>query len=190
MLKQIWKDITSMSLKKLAIVLSIYLLIIIISYKVIPVEKVIEHVGTYGVYGPILFIVLYIIRGFFNFPTAVFLIVSSLLFPLPWALIYYGIAIALSITTSYCVGRVLRAHAQWLPKFSNKINHEHLEQKLKIYGYFGLFLLDLTGITFDLPNYAGGYFKLPFWKLFLTTFLSNAVTTLLYYMLFIFVHWV
>jgi len=151
-------------------------LVFLITRKIEPATMV-AVVGKFGWFGPLLFVVLYLIRGFFYFPTLYFIIVAGIVFPMPQAMIYYLVGILCSATLSHWIGRRMRDHGIF-PRLKARIEEE---QARTHYNDWVVFVLHVTGISLDLPNYASGYLRMKFPRFLLTVLAANLITSTVYF---------
>ena len=162
----------------------IYTVIVFILSKLLPTDLLIDKIKTSDLSSTIIglsFVMAYIIRGFFLFPTLFFLITISLLLNPVVAIFYYLLGIVLSGTLSYHIGK-FTYEKNLFPKISKKINkNKQTKDKIRRQGLKGVFLFHVTGIALDVPNYFSGYFNLKFPKFILVIILANTITVFLYY---------
>ncbi len=130
-----------------------------------------------------LFVLAYVARGFFYFPSLYFLVAASLFFPFPESFVFYMLGVMLSGILSFQIGKALRANNFW-PSLQKRIQKDDVEQKIEKNGFKAVFIFHVTGISLDLPNYLSGYLKLNFQKFLWTIFWANLITTSLYFVLF------
>jgi uncharacterized membrane protein YdjX (TVP38/TMEM64 family) len=154
-------------------------LVFLVTRKIEPAAMV-AFVGRTGWLGPLLFIALYVVRGFFYFPTLYFIIVAGIVFPLPQGMIYYLTGIVASATLSHWIGRRMRAHGIF-PRLKARIEEEEARTH---YNHWVVFLLHVTGVSLDLPNYASGYLRMNFPRFLLTVIAANLITASIYFTLF------
>jgi uncharacterized membrane protein YdjX (TVP38/TMEM64 family) len=133
----------------------------------------------YHYWAPILFVLFYVLRGFFYFPSLVFLFLGAALFPFVEAVLVYLGATLLSGLLSYWIGAVLSS-TSFFQMLKKKIASESVEMKIKKEGAWGVFFLHLIGFL-DAANYLAGFFKVSFLR-FLVAFLSaDVITTVVFY---------
>lgn len=129
------------------------------------------------------FALLYVIRGFFYFPSLYFIIAASLLFPFPFSVLYYLAGVFASAILSYHIGLYLREQDHF-PKLLSFVEKPDIQARIKNQGLKGIFFLHVTGISLDIPNYFSGYLRISFCKFFLTILAANLITTTIYFTLF------
>lgn len=148
-----------------------------------PLQGIIQQVERLGRFSAIAFVFLYIVRGFLYFPTLYFLVAAGILFaPWPGFGIYMS-AILLSATLSYTIGKALHDSDRF-PRFKKRIQEPEIEQKIHERGLTGVFLLHVTGISLDIPNYLSGYVGLSFVRFIGTVLVANLITAGAYYLFF------
>lgn len=126
---------------------------------------------------------LYVIRGFFYFPSLYFIIVASLLFSFPFGALYYLIGVYTSAFLSYQIGHHVRK-GEHFPKLLEFVEQPLIAKKIKKNGLKAVFWFHLTGISLDIPNYLSGYLHLPRLKFMTVIIVANALTSALYFTLF------
>ena len=162
-----------------------YIAIIIVVGQFVSLEEVLITVGSYGIWAPLLFILLLFIGGFLYFPNGVFLISSAIIFPPFIGGIYYMIGILISATSSFYVGQHLH-EKDFFPSLKKKILESDIKKKIDAHGYKAIFITQLLGLSFDLPNYAAGYVKLKYPKFFLVVFATNIGVTYAFHTIYYF----
>lgn len=172
----VWKD-----LKRFGLIFIIYSLLLWGVLRLLPVKEWLLTTDTmlpWWCGG--LFILAYIIRGFFYFPTLYFLIAASLIFPILPAFAFYMIAIMSSGLLSYQIGLTLREKKIW-PGLQKKLEHSDIDEEIQAHGFKAVFIFHATGISLDLPNYFSGYLKLNRVRFLWTIFWANLITGGLYF---------
>ena len=129
------------------------------------------------------FALLYIVRGFFYFPSLYFIIAASLLFPFPFSALYYLAGVYGSAALSYQIGHYVR-RKQHFPRFLSCVEQNEIKARIKKQGLRAILFFHITGISLDIPNYLAGYLKMPFIKFFIIVVFTNALTAALYFTLF------
>lgn len=149
---------------------------------VFPLKEIILDLNKYGGLTPLLFILLFFIGGFLYFPNGIFFLASAIIFPAYIGAIYYAIAVFISASTSFYVGTLL-FEKNIFPKLHKKVLESDIRKKIELYGYKAIFVSQLLGLSFDLPNYAAGYVKLKYSKFILVVLLTNLPLVLIYHTL-------
>lgn len=112
-------------------------------------------IDDFGIWGPILYIVLYAIRPIIFFPATILTTISGALFGVTGGIIYTVIGENLSANFAFLIsryfGRNLVEQKESKYNFLKKIDH-----KLADKGILTIMLLRLAGLPFDLTNYAAG----------------------------------
>lgn len=127
---------------------------------------------------------LYVLRGFFYFPSLYFIIAASLLFPFPFSALYYLAGVYSSAALSYSIGHHVRKGAHF-SKLLQFVERPEISHKIRTDGLRAVWWFHLTGISLDIPNYLSGYLRLPFAKFMCTIIIANLITTALYFTLFL-----
>lgn len=130
----------------------------------------------------IVFVLIYLIRGFFYFPSFYFLVTLSLIAPLPYTFCIYILSLMLSGILSYKIGLLLR-NKNFLPRIKKIIADEKRSKKIRENGLKAVFISHVTGVSLDIPNYISGYLKLSFKNFLVTIFAANFITTVLYFLI-------
>lgn len=161
-------------------IFAVYLLLASIAAHFLPVKEMILKIRAFGLWAPVLFVGLYLVRGFFYFPSLVFLIASFLLFSPVVGLATYLVSVLASAALSFLVGWRFyeRPFFQGLKK---KISDPKIRERLEKSGAFGVFSLHLIGFL-DASNYLSGWLRLPFGKFYAAVFLANGITTGAFYL--------
>lgn len=149
-----------------------------------PLQETLLKVQTFGEYAALLFVLLYVVRGFFYFPTLYFLVASGILFTPYLGFTLYLSSILLSATLSYVIGKYLH-NSNKFPRFKQRIQEPEIKGKISKQGLKGVFFFHITGISLDIPNYLSGYVGLPYGKFMASVFSANVLTASAYYVLFV-----
>ncbi|MBL8995136.1 MAG: TVP38/TMEM64 family protein [Spirochaetia bacterium] len=161
-------------------IFAIYLLIASLAAHFLPVRDMILKIRSFGLWAPFLFVALYLLRGFFYFPSLVFLVASFLLFSPLTGLTTYLLSVMASAALSFFIGRRFyeRPFFQGLKK---KISDPKIQERLSRRGALGVFSLHLIGFL-DASNYLAGWLRLPFAGFYASVFLANSLTTGAFYL--------
>ncbi len=162
-----------------------YTSLIFVLLKLLPIKEYILMINEYHYnlwYIGFVFMILYIVRGFFYFPSFYFLVTLSLVTPILYAFAFYMVSLMISGVISYRVGLALRKR-NFLPRIKKIIKDEKRNKKIKEHGLKAVFISHVTGVSLDIPNYISGYLKLSFKNFLLTIFAANFITTVLYFII-------
>lgn len=166
---------------KYILFIAMYLVLVVLVLQWITPGEIKGFIASFGLFSPIVYIALYIARGFVRFPGYIFLALAPLIFPLYLAIMIHLIAMLLSATSSFFIGKKIRNSPTLLPTLKRRIeNKSFISKKLEKYGFAGIATLQVTGFSFDLPNYLAGYLQFDYKKFILTVFAANLSSTLMY----------
>lgn len=161
-------------------IFAVYILLAVIASHFLPLKELILKVRGFGLWAPFLFVLLYLLRGFFYFPSLIFLIASFYLFSPTVGLGTYLVSVMASAALSFFIGRRFyeRPFFQGLKK---KISDPKIQERLETRGVFGVFFLHLIGFL-DASNYLSGWLRIPFAKFYAAVFAANGITTGAFYL--------
>jgi len=153
------KKIRSIPLSELKFVgiLAGYLIAIGLLARILPVKDYIQQLEDTGIQFMLCFWMLFVVRGLFLL-----------------------VAVMLSATLSFWLGRSANK-IEFFNKFSNRaMNNGLIYNRMKDNGYKSILIINAMGISFDVPNYLAGHFKLNFFA-FLGLIVSiNLLTTMVF----------
>lgn len=164
---------------KLIAVVLVYLLAIGLVAKSLPLEEWIGQIHNTGFWFLILYWLIFVFRGFFLFPPVYFLLGVILIFDFWEAIGVFLIGILLSATCSYLVGRWF-CSSRIFHRIQQRSEKSFILQKMKTHGYRTIFLINIMGINFDIPNHLAGYFRLKYVLFLPLILLTNTFTTLIF----------
>lgn len=129
-----------------------------------------EYVLSFGVYAPIVFIILFTIVPLTLFPDAILAIAGGLIFGIFEGSIYIMIGALCGATLSFYIARV---YTPWLKE---KLAHEKLldiEKNVQKNGFLIVFLLRLIPLVpFDIISYSAGFSSIRYRDFILATFIG------------------
>lgn len=153
----------------LAIVISV-LLVINYRYVSISPSSIREWILGFGVWAPIIYIILYTVRPLVLFPASVLSLGAGLAFGALWGTIYTIIGASSGAVLSFMVARKLGknlANTSWKGKAAS------IQQNMEKRGFFYILILRLLPIVnFDLISYVAGISKVRFIHFLLGTVLG------------------
>ncbi|MCG1023694.1 TVP38/TMEM64 family protein [Sutcliffiella horikoshii] len=153
----------------LAIVISV-LLVINYRYVSISPSSIREWILGFGVWAPIIYIILYTVRPLVLFPASVLSLGAGLAFGALWGTIYTIIGASSGAVLSFMVARKLGKN---LAKTSWKGKAASIQQNMEKRGFFYILILRLLPIVnFDLISYVAGISKVRFIHFLLGTVLG------------------
>lgn len=143
-----------------------FIAIRVIGFENISPENIKQYVLSFGVYSPIIFILIYILRSVLFFPASIFSIAGGLAFGSVWGTIYVVIGASLGAYLSFFLSRKLGKEAiqKWIGK---RIMGTQLNTEI---GFRAILILRLIPLfPFDGVSYVSGFTNVPFWKYALAT---------------------
>lgn len=132
-------------------------------------EMIKQYVLSFGIYAPMIFILVYILRSVLFFPASIFTIAGGLTFGPVWGTLYVVIGASLGAYLSFFLSRILgrEAISKWI---GNRITGTKLEQEV---GFKTVLILRLIPLfPFDGVSYVSGFTDIPFWKYALATIIG------------------
>jgi uncharacterized membrane protein YdjX (TVP38/TMEM64 family) len=115
-----------------------------------------------GSWGPVIFILIYIIAVIVTFPASILTIAAGPLFGVFWGVVFVSIASTIGASLSFLIGRYFARDAteRWL---SSKELFQKLEMLTQEHGAFIVALVRLVPLfPFNMVNYGFGLTKVPF----------------------------
>lgn len=165
--------------------LAVFILIIAMAYSMgwyqyITPKSIQKFVLSFGIFAPIVFILLFSLTPFAPFFSAVLALASGLIF----GFFYGSILIMIGATCSSTVGFYLARHfGGWLKNRSKKQSKQLgiLERSFDKNGFVIIFILRLLPIApFDLISYAAGFSRIAYKHYIIATFLGMFPGVLIY----------
>lgn len=164
-----------------AIIISLFVLGLIWfyqSYQQISPQQIRDWILSFGIFAPVLFMIIYTIRPLILFPASILSLGGGLAFGAFWGTVYTVIGATAGATFSFWVARKLGkniANKTW--KGKGEVVQHQLEQR----GFLYVILLRLIPvINFDLISYLAGISKIKFKAFFLGTLLGIIPGTFAY----------
>ncbi len=154
---------------------AIYVIGIVLLVKyVIALPELVERVAALGAWASLLFVLLYLMRGFIYFPGGAFLVASGVLFRPVQGSVIYLTAVLLSATLSHVLGRQMHARG-WFPGMRRRVDEPSLRKRIREHGFRAVFVIHLLGLSFDIPNYLSGYLRLNYWRFLASVMAANGI---------------
>ncbi len=156
-----------------------YLVVIGLLAKQLPIEEWARQIENTGWIFMLSYWIIFIIRGFFLFPPVYFLLGLMVIYDV-WDTIWiFMVGMWLSATVSFLIGRFGASH-RFFQAIRTKSESSIILSKLKESGYKAIFMINLLGLSFDIPNYLAGYFRLKY-SIYIVLLLSaDLITTVLF----------
>lgn len=137
-----------------------------------------QYILSYGIWAPLMFLIIYTLRPLVLFPGTLLTIASALLFGIFWGTVYSTIGATFGAMVAFGLARKLGRDA--VSRFiRGKI--AMFDDKVAEQGFLFIFILRLVPIllpSFDAVNYAAGFSKIRFWDFTFGTLLGLIPGTL------------
>jgi len=164
---------------KCLLILISYLLIIGLLARQLPIQNWADELQNTGFIFISLYWFIFIIRGFFLFPPLYFLLALMVIYNL-WETVWiFLFGIFLSATVSFLIGYKSQDHS-FFNHITSKADKSPLLKKMKSHGYKSVFIINLLGLSFDIPNYIAGSFRLRYSLHIALVMLAELITTLFF----------
>ena len=129
-------------------------------------EELQRGLMSFGIYSPLLFMILYAVRPLVMFPASVMTLTSVFLFGVTGGLIISYIGELFSAVIAFAIGKYFGKNFG----IAEKIAHTRVGKYLSGNAFMSVFMLRLVPIfPFDVVNYASGIARLPFKDYILAT---------------------
>lgn len=142
------------------------IIVVLILSRVFGIEELLRDIDGWihdlGPWGPVVFIIIYIIAVVVTFPASILTIAAGPLFGVFWGVIIVSIASTIGASLSFLIGRYFARDAtrRWLSKTDM---FQRLEMLTDEHGAFIVALVRLVPLfPFNLVNYGFGLTKVPF----------------------------
>lgn len=140
-----------------------------VDFSTITIEKFKEKIDSFGIWGPVIYIVLYVLRPLILFPAAIFSASAGVIWGLE-GLIYLLIGANLSAAAEFFFARYAAREA--VQKIV-KGRAEQLDKAIERRGFVTVLLIRLIpNVAWDIQNLALGLTKVKFRDYFLATFIG------------------
>lgn len=136
----------------------------------ISTDKISSFISSFGVFGPLVFGLLYISISLFGISAAALTILAGVLFSLPVAMSVVVVSATIVATLGFLISRYF---SKYLPKKESKLVKK-IEEKCERNGFLGIAVLRLLFLPYMPLSYAAGLVKkLKLRDFVLATFLTN-----------------
>jgi len=114
-----------------------------------------QWIKGYGIWGGVVYVVIYIIRPLVFFPATLLTAVSGLIFGPWWGVVYTVIGENLSANLTFLIGRFFGK--EMMDRLSSKYSQfNRLDCAFRDNGFISVFIMRLTHFPFDLVGYLSG----------------------------------
>ncbi|MFA9397762.1 MAG: FAD-dependent oxidoreductase [Clostridiaceae bacterium] len=140
-------------------------------------EAIKGYVLSFGIYAPLVFILVYILRSVLFFPASLFSLAGGLSFGPLWGTFYVVIGASLGAYLSFFLSRILGKDVinKWI---GSRIAGTKLDKKVGFKTILALRLIPF--FPFDGVSYVSGFTDVPFWKYALATTIGIIPGTFVY----------
>lgn len=139
-----------------------------------------DWIVSLGVWGPAVFILIYILTCVFFVPSIVFSFAAGVLFGLGKGLVFSLIGAGFGALSAFLIGRYL-AHDLVAKAFEHNRNFQMIASALKRKGWKIVILARLTPVfPFLVGNYAFGLTRIDAWHYFLASVIGTIPSTMVY----------
>jgi uncharacterized membrane protein YdjX (TVP38/TMEM64 family) len=142
-------------------------------YEFLTPQRIRDFVVSFGIWSPIIYISIYVLRTFFLFSASVLSIAGGLAFGPFWGTVYTVIGASLSSAVAFFIARWLGRG--FMDSFCKTCGTavEGLDEKIGKRGFWIILFLRLVPIfPYEGINYAAGLSKIGFWPYFWATILG------------------
>ncbi len=144
---------------------------------VLSVDSITMFVSSFGMFAPVVFMVLYIVLLLFLFPATILSVIGGVLFGTFWGVVYVVIAATIAASVGFLLARMFRGNDE--SRFNNAVVQKLVgkcEEECEKHGFRAFFILRLLYLPYMPLSYAGGLVKSARFRDFLiATFLTNIV---------------
>jgi len=148
----------------------------IISYEQVVAIK--EFVQGFGIYAPLIFIILFTLAPLIFFPDGILALSGGLIFGFGWGSVYIIIGALCGGTLSFYLARL------YGKKMHEKLSHEKLinfQKSVKKHGFIMILLLRLVPLVpFNIISYSAGFSTIRYRDFFFATLLGMSPGVLVY----------
>ncbi|AHJ12172.1 TVP38/TMEM64 family protein [Sulfurospirillum multivorans] len=142
------------------------------------VESIKTFVLSFGIYAPIIFIVLFTLAPLIFFPDGILALAGGLIFGFAWGSVYIIVGALCGGTLSFYLARL------YGKKMHEKLAHEKLinfQKSVKKHGFVMILLLRLVPLVpFNIISYSAGFSTIRYRDFFFATFLGMLPGVLVY----------
>ena len=164
---------------KFLLILISYLIAIGLLAKQLPIEQWAGQIQNTGWTFILIYWLIFILRGFVFFPPVYFLLGLMVIYDL-WDTVWIFMGgMFLSATVSFIIGRTCSTH-RFFERIKKRSESSIILKKLKESGYKAIFLINLLGLNFDIPNYLAGYFRLKYPIYIVLLLLADFTSTIIF----------
>jgi len=140
-------------------------------------DGITTFVSSFGMFAPVMFILLYVILVLFLFPATIFSVVGGVLFGTLWGVVYVVIAATIAAGIGFFLAR--KYHSKNTEMFRNKVVKslvKKCEYHCENHGFKAFFILRLLYLPYMPLSYAAGFVTTAkYLEFMIATFLTNII---------------